>query len=155
VADRIGVAIGPLARVARAQRGFLRNIVAAPLIYGVAIPIILCDLGVSLYQAVCFRLWDVAQVRRGLFVRFDRHKLPYLNPLQKLNCFYCSYANGVFAYFVEVASKTEKYWCPIQEVAPPPSAHRRYASFLRYGDANDIDEQLARQRAELSKEGGN
>ncbi|MBY0565486.1 MAG: hypothetical protein K2P58_15050 [Hyphomonadaceae bacterium] len=148
----LATATGPLARVARAQRGFLRNIIAAPLIYGVAIPMMLCDLGVSLYQAVCFRLWGVAQVRRSAYVRFDRHKLPYLNLLQKLNCFYCSYANGVFAYFVEVASKTEKYWCPIQEATLPLSAHSRYDSFLKYGDGADISEQLARQRAELTRE---
>jgi hypothetical protein len=153
VANVFSAAVGPLARLARAQRGFLRNIIAAPLIYGVAAPVIFCDLGVSLYQAVCFRLWDVAQVPRSAYVRFDRHKLPYLNPLQKLNCFYCSYVNGAFAYFVEVASKTEKYWCPIQEATPPPVAHRRYASFLEHGDGADIDEQLARQRAALTKEG--
>lgn len=152
MANFIGAAIGPLTRVARAQRGFLRNIVAAPLIYGVAIPILLCDLGVSLYQAACFRLWGVGQVPRSAYVRFDRHKLRYLNPLQKLNCVYCSYANGVFAYFVEVASKTEKFWCPIQEAAPRPSAHRRYGSFLGYGDGANIEEQLARQRAELIEE---
>lgn len=148
----MGGAVVPLVRVAHAQRGLLRNIIAAPLIYGVAVPIVLCDLGASLYRAICFRLWGVARVRRSVYVRFDRHKLPYLNPLQKLNCVYCSYANGAFAYFIEVASKTEKYWCPIQEASPPPSAHRRYASFLAHGDGADIDAQLARQRAELAKE---
>jgi hypothetical protein len=116
------------------------------------LPVLLCDIAVSLYQAICFRVWGISQVRRSAYIRFDRHKLAYLDPIQRLNCLYCSYANGAFAYFVEVASKTEKYWCPIQEAEPPPAAHRRYASFLAHGDAENLRARLARQRADLLQE---
>jgi len=47
-------------------------------------------------------------------VVFDRAGLAYLNALEKLNCAYCSYGNGVIAYAREVAARTEQYWCPIK-----------------------------------------
>ena len=41
-----------------------RHLAGAPFIYGLAAPLALLDVCVSLYQAVCFRLWDVPRVRR-------------------------------------------------------------------------------------------
>ncbi len=35
---------------------------------------------------------------RGAHFTFDRHRLGYLNLIEKLNCDYCAYANGLFAY---------------------------------------------------------
>ena len=41
----------------------------------------------------------------GLHHAFDRGGLKYLNLLERLNCAYCSYGNGVLAYGVEVAAR--------------------------------------------------
>ena len=68
----------------------------------------------------------------------DRNKLRYLNALEGLNCMYCSYANGLLAYVVEIAGRTEQHWCPIKHARRIQNAHDRYSHFLPYGDAPRI-----------------
>ena len=48
------------------------------------------------------------------YVVVDRHRLAYLNVIEKANCMCCSYGNGVIAYVSEIAARTEQYWCPIK-----------------------------------------
>ena len=129
------------------------TILTAPFIYAVAVPVFALDVVASLYQAVCFRVYDVKQVKRRDYVVFDRHRLPYLNLIQKVNCFYCSYANGVIAYVHEIASRTEQYWCPIKHAERISGTHRRYGEFLEYGDVGDYPEGLDKQRQRLREEG--
>lgn len=129
-----------------------RHLIAAPFIYVVLVPLALLDLAVSLYQSICFRLWRLPRAARGAYFRIDRHKLAYLGSLQKLNCVYCGYANGVLAFAAEVASRTEQYWCPIQHETPPPSMHKRYRHFVAYGDKHDLDARWTRLRQALSDE---
>ena len=81
-------------------------LLTAPFIYGVIVPIALLDLAVAVYQAVCFPIYGIAKVKRRDYIVFDRHRLAYLNAIEKMNCAYCSYANGLFAYVSEVASGT-------------------------------------------------
>src|SRR5690606_28543564 len=88
------------------KAGLAANLLAMPFIYVVLAPLVALDGFVSLYQAICFRLWSIPRVSRAPHMRFDRAKLPYLNALQRLNCRYCSYANGVLAYTQEIAAKT-------------------------------------------------
>jgi hypothetical protein len=107
----------------------------APLTYSVLLPFAVLDLWVTIYQAVCFRAWGVKRVRRRDFFAIDRHKLPYLNALEKVNCLYCSYANGVIAYVREIAARTEQYWCPIRHAQGVRGSHERYDLFVPYGDA--------------------
>lgn len=107
----------------------------APVIYSVLLPFALLDLWVTLYQAVCFRAWGIKRVRRRDFFAIDRHKLPYLNALEKVNCLYCSYANGLVAYIGEIAARTEQYWCPIRHAQRVRGSHGRYRLFVPYGDA--------------------
>lgn len=128
---------------------YLRNLIAAPFIYAVFFPIVVLDLFVSLYQAVCFRLWGIPRVNRSDYVIVDRHRLPYLNAIQKLNCAYCGYANGVMAYASEVASRTEQYWCPIKHALAVKRPHQRYAEFIDYGDANNLQARIDKQREKL------
>ena len=87
------------------------------------------------YQAICFRVWGISLVGRRGYIVIDRHRLSYLNGLQKMNCMYCSYVNGLIAYVREVAARTEQYWCPIRHAAPVRGSHRRARLFARYGDA--------------------
>lgn len=75
---------------------------------------------------------------------FDRTDLPYLNFIEKFNCFYCSYGNGVAAYVREVAAKTEQYWCPMKHARRIKSTHGRYARFFEYGDAESFWQGLER-----------
>ena len=119
-------------------------ILTAPFIYAVIIPFVLLDLFVSVYQAVCFPVYGIPKARRRDYIAIDRNKLRYLNALEGFNCLYCSYGNGVLAYAVEVAGRTEQHWCPIRHARRVQNAHDRYAHFLPYGDA-------AAYRAEIEK----
>jgi len=128
--------------------------ITAPVIYALIVPLALLDLFVSLYQAVCFPVYGIAKVRRGDYLIFDRHHLAYLNALEKLNCAYCSYANGLIAYVREIAARTEAYWCPIKHARRAIGAHARYAGFDDYGDAEAFRRDLAERRRSLSKDDG-
>ena len=72
-------------------------LVTAPLIYLGFIPFSLLDLIVAFYQGVCFPIYGIPRVRRADYVIFDRGRLKYLNLLERFNCLYCSYANGLCA----------------------------------------------------------
>lgn len=114
----------------------------APVIYAMIIPLIWVDLFATLYQRICFPVYGVARVRRSDYVVIDRHRLSYLNALEKLNCVYCGYGNGVIAYVREVASRTEQFFCPIKHALPVPGAHSRYSRFVDYGDAKAYRAQI-------------
>lgn len=125
----------------------------SPVIYLGWIPFILMDLFVSVYQAVCFPLYRIPKVRRSDYLVFDRAELPYLNLIEKFNCLYCSYCNGVAAYTREVAGRTEQYWCPIKHARRIRAAHGRYPGFFDYGDAESFRAGLERLREQLEKNG--
>ena len=132
-------------------RGDILTILTAPIIYSLIVPFMLVDLWVSLYQALCFRAWDVARVRRREFFTIDRRKLGYLNGLEKMHCVYCSYVNGLVAYVREIAARTEQYWCPIHDRRRVRGRHDRYAGFAPYGDGAAYREMLPALRAKLKK----
>jgi hypothetical protein len=123
-------------------------ILTAPAIYALVIPLLLLDLFVAIYQTVCFPVYGIPRVRRGDYLAFDRGQLAYLNAVEKLNCSYCSYANGVLAYVREVAARTEEYWCPIKHARRVLGVHPRYGSFLDYGDGDAYRSELERLRSE-------
>lgn len=118
----------------------------APLIYLGWIPFLLMDLFVTVYQSICFPIYRIPKVRRADYMVFDREGLPYLNIIEKLNCFYCSYGNGVAAYTREVAARTEQYWCPIKHARRLKAAHEHYPQFFDYGDAEAFRQGLERLR---------
>src|SRR5690606_26877042 len=125
---------------------------SAPFIYALIVPLVFLDLLLTLYQAVCFRLYRIPRVPRERYIVIDRHQLGYLNILERLNCAYCGYANGLLAYAREIAARTEQYWCPIKHARRVLGSHARYARFLDYGDATDYETRLARLRQELREE---
>lgn len=126
-------------------------VLTAPVIYAMVVSLGLLDLTVTLYQRVCFPVFRVPKIRRGAYVFLDRHQLGSLDGLQKLNCVYCGYANGVIAYAREVAAHTEQYWCPIKHSRALPDPHSRYPGILPFGDAESFREGLEAQRAELDE----
>jgi hypothetical protein len=127
----------------------LGTLLTAPVIYSMFLPVALLDLWVSLYQYVCFPAYGIMRVRRADFVVTDRQHLAYLNGIEKLNCWYCGYANGVFAYVREVGGRTEQYWCPIRHARRVRAPHPHYREFVDYGDAEGYKRRLPMLRDEL------
>lgn len=117
-------------------------VLSAPIIWACLVPIALVDLCISLYQAICFPIYGIPKAKRSDYIKLDRHHLAYLNWIEKLNCEYCGYANGVFAFITEVAARTEQYWCPIKHALRMKSMHSRYRFFFDYGDAESYREQI-------------
>ena len=128
----------------------LLSILTAPLIYGLILPLLVMDLAVMAYQFVCFPVYGIPRVRRGDYIVIDRHRLPYLNAIEALNCFFCGYANGLITYVGEVASRTEQYWCPIKHARRVHVPHHRYYGFIDYGDGEGYRRRLDELRRELS-----
>jgi hypothetical protein len=127
------------------------NLLAAPVVYSMILPIALLDAWVSLYQWLCFPLFGIATVKRGDYIVIDRHKLAYLNGIEQLNCVYCGYANGVFGYVREITGRTETYWCPIKHARRTRDAHAHYQDFAPYGDAPAYKRRLPALRRSLKK----
>lgn len=142
-------------RAARVRLGtFLRQtrpmvVLTAPVIYALIIPFALLDLFVTVYQAICFPVYGIARVRRSDYIILDRHALGYLNSLQKLNCVYCGYCNGLIAYVREVAGRTERYWCPIKHALRLRDSHGHYPEFFDFGDAEAFRTRLDAMREKL------
>lgn len=134
------------------RESYIPSVLTAPVIYSLLVPVALLDLWVTLFQAICFRAYGIALVERSAFVVIDRQYLPYLNMIEKLNCVYCGYANGVFAYAREVAARTEQYWCPIRHARRVRAAHAHYREFVAYGDAEGYRKQLPLLRRELEED---
>ncbi|HEU0121515.1 MAG TPA: hypothetical protein VFQ91_13375 [Bryobacteraceae bacterium] len=116
--------------------------VTAPAIYLGIVPFGLLDLFLGLFQGICFPVYGIPKVRRADYLIFDRGQLKYVNLLERLNCMYCSYANGLLAYATEIAARTEQHWCPIKHAHRLRSPHSRYPHFLDYGDARRYREQI-------------
>jgi len=113
----------------------LKHILSAPVIWAVFIPSILLDISVTLYQAICFPIYGIPKVNRADYIVFDRQYLNYLNIIEKMNCAYCSYFNGMIAYTQEIAARTEQFWCPIKHARHISTLHSRYQNFIDYGNA--------------------
>jgi hypothetical protein len=140
-----------LKRLAR----FLRDsnlpvLLTTPVIWFCLFPIVFLDLVFTIYQTICFPVYGIPKVRRSDFVLFDRHRLAYLNLIEKLNCLYCGYANGVFAYVTEIAARTEQYWCPIKHALRMKGVHSRYQHFFDYGDAEGYRRGIEQVRRDFS-----
>jgi hypothetical protein len=127
------------------------SFLTAFVVYLLGIVLVLLDVVLAIYQLVCFPIWNIPRVRRADYIVIDRHHLAYLNIVQKINCVYCGYANGLIALLREVASRTEQYWCPIKHAIRIKGAHRGYNKFAEFGDARDFQERLESLREELRK----
>lgn len=113
----------------------LGHLLTAPIIYSVFIPLVLLDLMATIYQQICFRVYGIPLVVRKKYLIIDRQHLAYLNIIEKINCIYCGYSNGLIEYVREIGSRTEQYWCPIKHAQRTPDPHKLSNQFLDYGDA--------------------
>lgn len=128
-----------------------QNLLTGPLIYGMAIPLLMLDACVSFYQWACFPIYGIAKVRRADYLVFDRRHLGYLNFIEKFHCTYCEYGNGLMGYMAEILARTEQYFCPIKHAHKILGTHARYNRFLAYGEADDYEAKLEAYRVALRK----
>lgn len=128
----------------------LLNILTIPFIWACLFPALFMDLTVTLYQVICFTLYNIPKVKRSEFIVIDRYALAYLNIVEKINCVYCGYFNGLIAYVQEVAARTEQYWCPIKHARKVTVMHSRYHKFLEYGDCTDYQARLEKLRSDFA-----
>ncbi len=127
-----------------ASKRFFGHCFSFPFIWLPLLAFVLLDLLVSLYQAVCFPIYNLKKVERSRYIMIsDRAKLDYLPLFDKLSCMYCGYANGFLLYAKEIAGRTEKYWCGVKHQTNSKSFkdpnHRRL-DFAAYGDESEFDE---------------
>lgn len=110
----------------------IRHLLSIPFIYSMIVPAIVLDLFLTMFQYTAFPLYGIERVKRGDHIVFDRKYLGYLNWIQKVNCLYCSYVNGLFSYATEIGGRTERYWCPIKYARKLSQTHSSYAEFADF-----------------------
>ena len=127
----------------------LPSLLTVPIIWAGIVPALLMDVVVSFYHSVCFRVYGIPMVRRSDYIVIDRQSLQYLNAIEKLNCIYCGYFNGLIAWVQEVAARSEQYWCPIKHARRTSSIHSRYHKFVEYGDSDQYRRAFDEVRADF------
>lgn len=128
------------------------NLLTFPVIWACLIPAFLLDAVVSFYQIICFPIYKIKKVKRSDYMIIDHQLLGYLNLIEKLNCLYCSYFNGLMGYVSEVAGRTEQYWCPIRHATMLKSRHAYYKNFVEYGDSTGFRQKSRELREDLKGE---
>lgn len=110
----------------------IRYLLSTPFIYGMAPVMLVFHLCLEIYHRVAFYLYDIKYVDMKDHFVFDRFAKKELNTLQKLNCIYCEYGNGLASYIQEIIGKTEAYWCPLKHKKHIKNPHSYYDSFMEY-----------------------
>jgi len=124
-------------------------ILTIPFIWAMMIPALLADISVSIYQYICFPIYKIPKVKRKDYVIMDRYNLFYLGKVEKINCWYCEYFNGVVAYVREVGARTEQFWCPIKHSKSLKDKHSRYDNFFDYGDYKKYRKLVEKRRLDF------
>jgi hypothetical protein len=143
----------PGSRGRLALRSYFRQtrpiyLLGLPVIYSMALPLVVLDLSATVYQHICFRIYGIPRVRRFAYLVIDHHRLPYLNSIEKAHCVYCSYANQVLAYAREIIARSEQFFCPIKHARPILDPHHRTARFVAYADAEAYSHKLPTLRTD-------
>ena len=120
----------------------LLAILTAPVIFSGIVPFMLLDLFLAVYQAICFPVYGIPKAKRAEYLIFDRGRLAYLNLVERINCIYCSYGNGLLAWAREISARTEQHWCPIKHARRLRERHSRYGHFVDYGNASQYRGEL-------------
>jgi len=89
-------------------------------IYFMIVPIGFLDFCIWFYQFLYFGSRKIPKIKRSDFVVMDRGKLKRLNFIEKVDCVYCEYVNGVLAFAKAVAAQTEIYSCAIKHKFSAP-----------------------------------
>lgn len=123
---------------------------SAPIIYAGIIPAFVLEFFLFFFQSINFRIYKIAMVERKDYFVFDRANLEFLNIIEKVNCFYCSYFSGLLAYAMEIVGRTEQFWCPIRHERKLRSHHAHYSKFVAYGDGKRYRDDLKKLREDLA-----
>jgi hypothetical protein len=118
----------------------IRHLLSMPFIYSMIVPALILDLFITIYQTFAFSLYGIPKVDRREYIVYDRQFLDYLNWIQKINCVYCTYVNGLFVYSAEIAARTERYWCPIKAARKTMAHHSWYPDYADYGSPEEWKE---------------
>lgn len=129
----------------------VRELLSFPFIWMMIIPTIFLDILMFFYMHICFRLYKIPLVKRRDYIIYDRGLLSYLNWIQKINCLYCSYVNGLFSYAVEIAWRTERYWCPIKHAKKSEWGHSREKYFADYWDPKWFKQVFSKDKNTFNK----
>ncbi|MDH4317560.1 MAG: hypothetical protein OEV64_04145 [Desulfobulbaceae bacterium] len=125
------------------------HMITSPIIWLCLVPGFFLDGMVTIYQAICFPVYGIPKVMRKDYIVMDRQSLAYLNLIEKINCMYCGYFNGLIAYVQEIAARTEQYWCPIKHARKIRTIHSRYKMFFEYGDGEEFKKNLEKIRKQF------
>jgi hypothetical protein len=125
----------------------IRHLLSMPFIYIMIFPVLVLDIFLSVYHLAAFPLYGIPLVKRKDYIVYDRKFLDYLNIIQKVNCLYCSYVDGFFAYALEIAARTERYWCPVKAARKPKFHHGWYKDFADYGNPEEWDNKFNDKKA--------
>lgn len=113
----------------------VRYWLSAPFIYSMIIPLVILDIWTEIYHRATFPLYGLEYVDRSKYVKIDRHHLEYLNGLERVDCMYCGYANGLLHYVTVIVGETERYWCGVlHEQTGDFNNPEHHKGFLPYGD---------------------
>jgi len=129
----------------------LIQLFSAPIVYGMLLPALLLDLLLFVYTYVVGRVFKITFAHRKDYIVYDRHYLGYLNIVEKFNCLYCAYFNGLMQYSAAVAGRTELYFCPIKHAKKIAYTHHFYNDFFMYGDGDKYPKRLERLREASQK----
>ncbi len=125
------------------------HLITSPIIYIMIFPIIILDILLFIYQQSISKIYKLPKVKRSDYIVYDRQLLAYLNIIEKINCMYCSYFNGMLAYASQIAAETELYFCPIKHAKKIAYKHSKYNDFLAYGDSEGYRKKLEDLRTTL------
>ncbi len=128
----------------------LLNILVMPIIWFCLVPAVFLDAVVFVYQHICFKVYGIPAVKRNEYIVIDHESLRYLNVIEKINCMYCGYFNGLIAYVQEIGARTEQYWCPIKHARRLKTMHSRYGRFFEYGDCEEYRKRLEEVRRDFN-----
>jgi hypothetical protein len=95
----------------------IMKIFGAFVITSMVVPLVLIDAACSLYHSIYFRIHGIPLIPRKDYIVIDRHRLTKLNWVQRWNCVYCDYANGLVAWMKAVINTTEVYSCAIKHAS--------------------------------------
>lgn len=115
----------------------IRHLLSLPFIYMMIVPVLLLDGFLTLYNLTAMPLYRIPRVKRKDHIVYDRQFLGYLNIIQKVNCLYCTYVNGVFSYASELGARTERYWCPIKAAHKARKIPDWYNDYADYGNPEE------------------
>jgi len=131
----------------------LLHLLSSPIIYAMIIPAVLLDIILFIFQQVIFRIYKFKFIKRSDYIIYDHQYLGYLNPIEKLNCLYCSYFNGLMQYAAAIASRTELFFCPIKHAKKVAYEHDHYLKYFEYGEGDDYQSKLKKLR-DMSENSG-